>query len=295
MAITRQLAELIFREHAYKPVGGRVLTIGRLAVHLSPDEAISLARQCNVGAAIGASDLSLDMQTEGAEGTNINDHSFFRLLGINRIEALDVSGYEGATIIHDLTQTLPPSLVEAFDFVCDGGTMDNVFDPACAIRNLAAMTRPGGRLVSVNMASNHLTPYVIFNPMWFHDYFVVNGFADCQVYICLLEDQNRWNSFAIDAEHLATNPRAVYNIQSPYMSFALVLAEKGPQSTSDRMPIQLHYRGDDQRHEYQLKLAPLLGSGRGDLVWSTCGRLIDSVPEGYRAIQQEEVALPQAS
>ena len=237
MGITPQLAEMIFREHVYKPIGGSVLTIDKLSVYLTPDEAISLARRCKLATTLRASDLNLDTRTAAASGTNIDDRSFFKLLEVDHIEALDVSDYEGATIIHDLSQSIPASLVEAYDAVCDGGTMDNVFDPARALRALASMVRPGGRFVSVNMASNHLTPYVVFNPMWFFDFFVINGFADCHVYLCVCADETHWNSFKVDAAHLLKSPSAVFNIELPYLSFTVVLAEKGQGSTNDRSPI----------------------------------------------------------
>jgi hypothetical protein len=48
-----------------------------------------------------------------------------------------VSPYEGAEIIHDLNRPVPDKLKESADFIVDGSTLDNVFDPAMVLRNFA--------------------------------------------------------------------------------------------------------------------------------------------------------------
>ena len=74
------------------------------------------------------------------------------------------------------------------------------------------------------MASNQ-SPYVIFNPVWFLDYFIVNKFIDCKVYICVFKDMQNWNVFTYDFEYLATNPDRLLNIET-HIVLAIVLAEK---------------------------------------------------------------------
>jgi hypothetical protein len=70
------------------------------------------------------------------------------------------------------TKPLPGKLRNLADFIIDGSTLDNVLDPAMAIRNFAAMT--------VNMYSNHYEPYAILPPLWYPDFFVVNKFYRLQ-------------------------------------------------------------------------------------------------------------------
>ena len=186
----------------------------------------------------------------GVDKNRISDHALLSIAGVKNISSLDISDYEGAEVIHDITKPVPKSLVNAFEFVCDGGTSDNVFDPAISLRNLAAITKPFGRLVATNMASNHQTPYVIFNPVWFLDYFIVNKFIDCKVYICVFKDMQNWNVFTYDFEYLATNPDRLLNIETPYRTLAIVLAEKGEDSTENQTPTQWQYRFDADKAIY---------------------------------------------
>lgn len=71
-------------------------------------------------------------------------------LGFGRVEAMDMSDYEGATIIHDLNQPVPPELEGQFDFIYDGGTIEHVFNVPVALVSVFRMLAPGGRFVSVN-------------------------------------------------------------------------------------------------------------------------------------------------
>jgi hypothetical protein len=102
----------------------------------------------------------------------VADTELFHILGAKRVLALDHSAYEGADIIHDLTKPLPDELRGCADFVVDGSTLDNTFDPALTLRSYCEMLRPGGRLLACNMYSNDNLPYVMLPPHWFIDYFV---------------------------------------------------------------------------------------------------------------------------
>src|SRR5690606_6136172 len=113
----------------------------------------------------------------------IRDDEFFQLLGLPKIKALDVSDYEGADIVHDLTIPIPKQLESSADFILGGSTLDNVFDPAAVLRNIARLLKPGGRLVSVNVASNHYEQYTIITLLWLQDYLVVNEVSDFKIYI----------------------------------------------------------------------------------------------------------------
>ncbi len=71
-------------------------------------------------------------------------------LGYGAVETMDMSDYEGATIIHDLNQPVPPELEGQFDFIYDGGTLEHVFNVPTALASMFRMLKPGGRFVSCN-------------------------------------------------------------------------------------------------------------------------------------------------
>jgi hypothetical protein len=137
---------------------------------------------------VAESDIEIDCSTlnrlNGFAGIDlITDRALLQLLGASYVVALDHSDYEGAETIHDLTKPLSPELRNIADFIIDASTLDNVFDPAMVLHNFTVMLRPGGRLLTANMHSNHHEPYTMKPPLWYLDYFVVNGFVDCKVYI----------------------------------------------------------------------------------------------------------------
>jgi hypothetical protein len=62
--------------------------------------------------------------------------------------------------------------------------LDNIFDPAQALRNITELLALNGRVIHIEMASNLAYEYLIFSTDWFLDFYVVNDFADCRVYVC---------------------------------------------------------------------------------------------------------------
>ena len=81
---------------------------------------------------------------------------FLRALGAEHLDALDVSTYEGASIVLDLNRPAPESLNARFTAIVDGGTLEHVFDVPQAFRNVAALLRVGGHFVSVNGTNNFM-------------------------------------------------------------------------------------------------------------------------------------------
>jgi len=80
--------------------------------------------------------------------------AFFRLLGATEVASVDVSSYEGASIIHDMNQPVPPELHEKFSCVHDGGTIEHVFNIPQAFKNCMQMVKVGGHFTQVNVANN---------------------------------------------------------------------------------------------------------------------------------------------
>ena len=66
-------------------------------------------------------------------------------------EYLDVDINDAAQIKLDLTKEIPKNMLEKFNTVLDGGTLEHVFDVAKALENIHNMTAIGGVIV-------HLTP-----------------------------------------------------------------------------------------------------------------------------------------
>jgi SAM-dependent methyltransferase len=196
MAITRQLAEMLLAEHKYRPIGGQVLLLGRQMVFMTPEEARATVEKMGVPIRPGVN-VQLDRTPHGKERNFISDTSFFSLFTDANVRASDVSNYEGADIIFDLSGELPAEAIGAFDFIYNGSVLDNVFDPASCMKNIARMMRQDGICFSYEGLAHFGLAYLKFGPDWFFDYYAVNGFADGQIYYCALNHFHRsaWTAY----------------------------------------------------------------------------------------------------
>jgi hypothetical protein len=81
---------------------------------------------------------------------------FLECSGIQRVDYLDNSSYEGANILHDLGQPVPQYLVDTYDLVMDAGTLEHVPDFLTALSNTKKMVKVGGYLFIIAPANNFL-------------------------------------------------------------------------------------------------------------------------------------------
>jgi hypothetical protein len=278
MGLTRYTVDAIGREHRYRSISGDVLFIGRQATYLSPSGLAETLRAH--GHVVDPSAIEIDRTTINripSYGEIVTDRSIFRALGIDSVKALDTSPYEGAEVVHNLNEPIPDSLRESADFIVDGSTLDNVFDAAMALRNLAAMLKPGGRSLTINAWSPRDGSYQLCSPSWYFDFFVTNGFADCKTYVCVSAG-NRTNTYWLDPAFMRT---AEARIRVPLLACwwripaVLVLAEKArdPSSSPLVSPTQAHYRSEREWGRYFDNLAAIERSTRPHLARSY-GRML---------------------
>jgi SAM-dependent methyltransferase len=236
------MARFIVREARYKPLRGSLLVVGRQTVSLSPEAFKAMLRD------EGFSDqvkVEIDTTTRSGYGREfVTDASFFRALGADSVVAIDASDYEGAEIVHDLNRAIPAELEMKFDFIFNGSVLDNLFDPAAALRNISKMMTPNGRVIHFEHASNATNnAYLQFSPNWFYDYYAANRFADCKTYLAFFSDLNGPWAFYACRHSNGTEP---IQFRSSRFGMTCVVAEKSPSSTCDRSPMQGQYRSGDQ-------------------------------------------------
>jgi hypothetical protein len=242
MAITRHLAELLLIEHRFQPIVGTVLLLGRQEVFLTPDEAVALVRKHGIEPK-GRAEIS-DFGHARKRGY-ISDRSFFSLFTDAGVQACDVTDREHADLLFDLSGPLPPTVLGAFDFIYNGSVLDNVFDVAACMKNIARMMKPTGRVLGYEGMTHRRTSfaYTRISPEWFFDYFAVNGFADVQCYVGAFKNDHadpwklyEWSPY-LD-EHFAGD------LDGGLDCVTIFVAEKAPDSTVDRSPLQNYYRPD---------------------------------------------------
>jgi hypothetical protein len=111
---------------------------------------------------------------------------FFKLLGASEVEALDTSGYEGASIVHDLNEPIPGELHERFDVVVDSGTLEHIFNVPVALKSYMDMVRVGGHLILVVAANNQFGHgfYQFSAELFYSALSEQNGYAVERMLIC---------------------------------------------------------------------------------------------------------------
>lgn len=264
MGISAHLALMILQEHKYKPITGRVLFIGRQTFHMDIDHAVALVESI-LGSSHDADVSVVDTKTrasknrvEELEDNFISDKNFFSLFSDAQIMAVDVTDYEEADIIHDMTQPLPDHMIGAYDFVINGSCLDNIFDPAAAQRNFGRVLKPSGRLFQVEWGSSFSSAYVMFSPEWFYDFYLYNHWHDAKIYVCRVGqgqsgyrhvsspwDIYYWNPIEEFFDQEKQEDAVYYRRKARWIQdqeLIVSIAERGKNGTVDRAPVQAVYR-----------------------------------------------------
>jgi SAM-dependent methyltransferase len=280
MGLAPYVLEGIVREHCYRPIAGTVVQIGRQTVCLTVPEMMQMFMRYRVSLSIFQDGvLQIDRHTVMVRQTGtryVSDHSFFGALGAAEVHAVDHSDFEGADIIHDMNQPIPAPLEGIADLILDGSTLDNVHDPALALMNYNRMLRPGGRVISVNAGKPDVQGvYCGMPPEWFIDYYAANDYEDCQIYVQLNFPTAKWQYpnepnalLALDLGYTIERGHAP-DLQHDGWAFTIVVAEKGPASTWDRVPTRARIRNEVEQAQWQAAVQRFSLSKRPSFLTST--------------------------
>lgn len=123
----------------------RTLTLGHQRSYLSAGDLAELSEDMGV-------DVPEDLLAPGA----YSDSFFRELLHASALDTLDASGFEGATLVHDLNSPVDSERDQTYDVVIDSGTLEHVFNFPVALSNCMRMVRNGGRLFVFTNANNFM-------------------------------------------------------------------------------------------------------------------------------------------
>jgi SAM-dependent methyltransferase len=125
---------------------GDTLFLGRQGVNLTDSDHVrQVLQQHNITVPLS------DLKSEDGHAEPL-----LMYIGARTTQSLDISNFEGATIIHDMNDPIPDDLVEKFDCIIDGGTLEHIFNFPQAIDNVKKMLKIGGMFFSINGANNQL-------------------------------------------------------------------------------------------------------------------------------------------
>ena len=243
MGISKQVLKAMRAENDYKALRGNFLSFGQQTINIDSQ---LLAEWLGDDA---AGSLHLDDRTRHGKGHRVADKSLIETLFDVSYQTVDKSPYEGADFIIDLGKPIEKSFHESFDFVYSGGCLDNVFSPAEVIMNSSRLLRPGGRVMHYESGAGLVGAYTYLTAEWFLSYYAVNDFEDCKVYMLTQTTPGRAR-FDYDVDIFSYShifertPDFSYFKAGQAMRglwYLFVIAEKGPDSTCDRVPDQLQY------------------------------------------------------
>jgi hypothetical protein len=269
MGITLLSAEFIIQEHCYRALPPAIHLLGRQTVCFDYETARSLMYRHGI--------TPTDVPTQVDESTRtaiagsrpyISDTTFFGMLGVKIVHAIDHSDHEGADILIDLNHPIAPEYESFADFIFGGSVLDNIFDPACYMRNITRMLRPGGRLIDVNACSFGDHPYLLISPAWYFDYCVLNSFVDCSLYVSEGGPALSKDACHIYALNLDRDADSMPDLGDPgagMRTHVIIVAEKGEKTTWKNSPSQDQYRSEEEWQRYRVNLTQINSSRRPNI------------------------------
>ncbi|MFM7176054.1 MAG: hypothetical protein ACKO0X_01375 [Bacteroidota bacterium] len=110
---------------------------------------------------------------------------FFEMLGANRVDSIDYSDYEQASIIHDLNKPMPDTMRQKFSCIVDGGTIEHVFNYPIAVKSCMDAIQVGGHFVGITPTNNQTGHgFYQFSPeLIFRVFSEENGFEVVQMLV----------------------------------------------------------------------------------------------------------------
>lgn len=164
---------------------------------------------------------------------------FLRSVGAENFQILDISNYEGASIIQDLNLPLSPALTGKFSAVIDIGTSEHIFNATQSIANLRSLCKVGGNVLILSPANNYLGHgFYQFSPeLFFRAFDAEYGFEIQSVY--LIKQRLFWESW-----YKLTDPRNLKRrgtIQTNRRCYLGAIAKKVASETQLSPPQQSDY------------------------------------------------------
>ena len=116
-----------------------------------------------------------------------------RELGATRVDSIDVSDYQGASIIQDMSEPIEVEHAGKFDTLLDGGTIEHIFDVPQAMENYLNLLRVGGRLICMTAANNFCGHgFYQFSPEFWYSLFEANHCTNIRVFLVPTRTDAPW-------------------------------------------------------------------------------------------------------
>jgi len=188
MAVTNQVAEVLFYAKSIGVSYSKSLTLGRLDLYANEEH----IRQ-------NIKDFFPSAQPESSLFDSKYSEPLFSLLGSEQTDSLDFSDYEGASIIHDLNKPLAEEHHGKYSMVLDGGTLEHVFNFPVAIQSCINALAVGGHFIGITPINNQMGHgFYQYSPeLYYRIFSPENGF---EVTKMLIKMMDQWYEVSDPAE-----------------------------------------------------------------------------------------------
>lgn len=164
---------------------------------------------------------------------------FLSAIGARGFQVLDVSDYEGASVIQDLNNPIPHELRDSFSVVIDIGTSEHIYDIAQSLGNIRDLCKRGGQVMVLSPANHYLGHgFYQFSPeLFFRAFGRDYGFEIHSLY--LIKESffgQKWYALA-DPKNLARRG----NISTNKRCYVGVIATKVADQSGFQSPFQSDY------------------------------------------------------
>jgi hypothetical protein len=169
------------------------VTLGRQVLMVHPKELSYLLKKFH----LPISKFELDNVYKSGDlklGIWQYSEAFFKYLGANKIESIDASDYEGASIIHDMNNPLDDQHYARYTLLIDGGTLEHIFNFPIALKNCMHLLKKGGHFISITPANNQCGHgFYQFSPeVYFRAFSEQNGFRLRKILLSEVSSRKRW-------------------------------------------------------------------------------------------------------
>lgn len=236
MGIAKGAVKFLLNESRQRHLGGRLLTLGRQTVFVTGPEVDAFASEFGVR-------LVRPPETPADSSGVMSDVALFEAMGFDTVEALDYSDYESPDHIFDLNSpSSPTSLIDRYDVIIDGGTLEHVFHLPNALRNVIRMLKVGGRVIHLSPSSNHIDHgFYMFSPTLFWDFYSANGFSIETFQIFRYSPRHSKDPWLFsDYKPGCLLPVSYGGLDDAMYGLACVVTKRA-ESTADRVPQQGFY------------------------------------------------------
>lgn len=251
------LRALLFLKRTGSVNFGRVVTLGRHEIFFHEAEFEYLVKRAGVPIPYSAQFSNASFQEPLLEA-----------LGAERVESIDASDYEGASLVFDFNGPVPAAHRGRFSTYIDLGSMEHVFDARQVVLNVNhLLEEDGAALILTNANGNAGHGFFQFSPEFFYSAFSPsNGFSGTSVFLINPDNPRTWLAVEPPAALRARNEIPYYR---KWYVLCLTRKDRTVDSVSAQQSDYTDVAWDDKAHRHQpdprgkpyhqlIKLSPFL-------------------------------------